>query len=110
MTTGTTLIHSIDWLVAWDAEEGDHVYLRNADFAFSGDSIDFVGYGFTGAAVRRIDGRGLMVAPGLLSLHSHPWSETLHKGYIEDFGNPLRQGQGRSNRAWPPAADTRSPE
>lgn len=88
MTMNTTLIQAIDWLVAWDTAKSTHVFLRNADLAFSGDTIDFVGWGFSGHADRRIDGRGRMVAPGLISLHSHPWSETLHKGYIEDFGNP----------------------
>jgi 5-methylthioadenosine/S-adenosylhomocysteine deaminase len=89
MRTETTLFRSIDWLVAWDDVRSTHVYLRNANLVFTGDRIDFVGWGYSGGADHMIDGKGLMVVPGFVNLHSHPWAETLHKGYIEDFGNPL---------------------
>ncbi len=41
--TGATLYRNCDWIVAWDAEAGSHVYLRNADLAFSGKDVVFVG-------------------------------------------------------------------
>ena len=68
----TTLIRRAEWLVAWDQSAGRHVYLRDADLAFTGDRIVHVGEGLEGPCDREIDGRGLFVMPGLIDLHSHP--------------------------------------
>ena len=43
---------------------------------------------YTGAADREIDGRGFMVMPGLVNIHSHPASEPLNKGWNDEIGSP----------------------
>jgi 5-methylthioadenosine/S-adenosylhomocysteine deaminase len=67
-----TLIKNAAWVVAYDGEK--HTYLNDADVAFDGNSIVHVGPGFAGTAETTIDGRGLMVMPGLVNVHSHPAS------------------------------------
>jgi hypothetical protein len=55
---GTTCIRGADWIVAWDTPTANHCYLRGADLAFSGNTIDFVGHGFTAPPMWRL------MAPG----------------------------------------------
>jgi len=83
----TTLIRNCDWIVAFDKDKGGHSYIRNGDVAFSGDSITYVGKSYTGEAARSIDGRGLMVMPGLLDLHLHAYMEMHGKGFFEDLAS-----------------------
>ena len=40
-----------------------------------------------GRPTRTIDGRGLMVMPGLVNIHSHPASEPLNKGWNDEIGS-----------------------
>lgn len=75
-------------VVGWDAAAGSHVYLPNADVAFDGGTLTFVGRGYAGPADTVIDGKGLMVMPGLVNIHSHPSSEPLNKGLIDEIGSP----------------------
>ncbi len=84
----TTVIRGIDWLVAWDTAEAHHVYLRDADLAFSGGAVTFVGKGYDGPAETEIDGAGRMVMPGLINVHSHPTSETMRKGVTDETHSP----------------------
>ena len=71
---GTTCIRGADWIVAWDDAVADHRYRRGNDLAFSGSDIDLVGQRYIGAVEEEIDRAGLMVMPGLISLHGHPTS------------------------------------
>jgi cytosine/adenosine deaminase-related metal-dependent hydrolase len=87
MTT-TTWIRNADWVVAWDAAAGRHAYLRAGDVAFAGDALTFVGHGYRGPADETIDGRRLMVMPGLVDLHSHPNHEAAYRGIREEHGVP----------------------
>jgi len=84
----TTLIKNAAWVVAWDAGAGRHVYRRGVDLAFTGDRIDFLGTGYTGAADRVIDGGDVCVIPGLIDIHSHPHHEPLYRGVREEHGLP----------------------
>ena len=84
----TTLIRRAEWLVAWDQPAGRHVYLRDADLAFTDDRIVHVGEGFEGPCDHEIDGRGLFIMPGLIDLHSHPSLEPAYKGVREEHGVP----------------------
>jgi 5-methylthioadenosine/S-adenosylhomocysteine deaminase len=84
----TTLIKNAAWTVAWDETRDGHCFLRDADMAFAGGRIAFVGPGYDGRADEVIDGRRLCVIPGLVNIHSHPYSEPLSKGFSEDGGNP----------------------
>ena len=93
MTRATVrLLQAACRVVAWDAARGGHAYLADADVAFAGGRIEFVGHGYEGPVARRIDGRGLMVMPGLVNAHTHPASEPGNKGLLEDLGSP-RLGQ-----------------
>jgi len=84
----TTVIRHAAWVVAWDRAQQRHVYLKDADVAFEGTQITHVGKGHAGPAAREIDGRGLMVMPGLINIHSHPTSEPGNKGLLEELGSP----------------------
>ena len=95
MSEKTTLIRNIDWTVAWDSERGEggrHTYRRGIDVAFCGNQVIHVGPGFDGTADTEIDGRDLMVMPGMVDIHSHPSSEPGNKGLLEELGSP-RLGQ-----------------
>jgi len=84
----TTLIRNADWIVARSADGKRHEYLRDADLAFTDDRIAFVGRTYPGKADREIAGRGRMVLPGLVNIHSHPASEPFNKGLMEERGSP----------------------
>ena len=42
----TTCIRNADWVIAWDTAAKRHAYLRNADVAFAGNALTFVGRGY----------------------------------------------------------------
>ncbi|GJD53040.1 8-oxoguanine deaminase [Methylobacterium crusticola] len=94
--TETTLLPTVyrgcDWIVAWDAAARSHVYLQGADLAFAGRDLTFVGKGYDGPAGTEIEGRGLMLIPGFVDIHSHPGHEPGWKGMLEELGSP-RLGQ-----------------
>jgi cytosine/adenosine deaminase-related metal-dependent hydrolase len=85
--SATTCIRNIAWLIAWDPREARHVFRRDADLAFAGDRIVFVGVGYAGPAEAEIDGRGLMVCPGLVDIHCHGAGQIHYKGVREDLSN-----------------------
>src|SRR5262245_54342835 len=85
----TTLIRNADFVIGWDAGAGRHVYMPDADLAFTDGVISFVGRSYAGPAPDAvIEGRGLMVMPGLVDIHSHPSSEPMNKGLIDEVGSP----------------------
>jgi 5-methylthioadenosine/S-adenosylhomocysteine deaminase len=84
----TTVIRNADLVVAWDSGTKGHVYLPDADVAFEGGALTFVGRGYAGPAEEEISGKGLMVMPGLVNIHSHPSSEPMNKGLIDEIGSP----------------------
>jgi cytosine/adenosine deaminase-related metal-dependent hydrolase len=84
----TTVIKNADWIIAWNAAEGRHEYLREGDVVFTDDKIAFVGRAYGGRADREISGRGRMVMPGLVNIHSHPASEPFNRGLMEERGSP----------------------
>jgi 5-methylthioadenosine/S-adenosylhomocysteine deaminase len=92
--TGTKCIRDIDWLVAWNADESRHEYRRGFDLAFAGNTITFIGARFDGPADVEVDGRRLMVMPGLVDVHCHSSNQPLYKGIREDMSNPLFHGSG----------------
>lgn len=88
MLMSVKVIRNADIVVTWNKEEGSHAYLKNADVAFAGNEIIFVGKDFVGEAVEEIDGRGFMVMPGLVNVHSHPASEPMNKSILDELGSP----------------------
>jgi cytosine/adenosine deaminase-related metal-dependent hydrolase len=84
----TTVIRNAELIVAWDPATRSHTYLADADLAFEGGALTFVGRGYAGPVEEEIPGRGLMVMPGLVNIHSHPSSEPMNKGLIDEIGSP----------------------
>lgn len=84
----TTVIRGADVAVAWDETTQSHTYLTDADVAFTDGRIVFVGRTYAGAADAEIPGKGLMVMPGLVNIHSHPSSEPMNKGFTDEVGTP----------------------
>jgi cytosine/adenosine deaminase-related metal-dependent hydrolase len=84
----TTVIRNADMVIAWDSDTKSHVYLPDADIAFDGGALTFVGRSYTGPADTLIDGAGKMVMPGLVNIHSHPSSEPMNKGLTDEVGSP----------------------
>ncbi len=82
----TTLIRDAEWVIAWDPHGKRQAYRRNIDVAFQNDSIVHVGPGFNGDVATIIDGRGLMVMPGFVDIHSHPGHEPAYRGIREEHG------------------------
>lgn len=81
----TTVIRNADWIVAY--VNGRHRY-EKGDVAFEDDKLVHVGGTFVAKGDREIDGRGFMVMPGLVNIHSHPASEPLNKGWTDEIGSP----------------------
>src|SRR3977135_3060232 len=84
----TTRIVNADLVIAYDVGEDTHVYRRDCDVVFDETRIAPVGAGSQGAADTTIDGRGFMVMPGLVNVHSHPGSEAGNKGLTDEVGSP----------------------
>jgi cytosine/adenosine deaminase-related metal-dependent hydrolase len=95
----TTWIRNASWVIAWDAPLGCHVYLRDADVVFSGNSIIYVGHGYADGADELIDGRDLLVMPGLIDIHSHPSTEPFFRGIREEHGVPAMFMSGLYERS-----------
>ena len=102
--TKTVCVKNADWVVAWDASSRRHAYLERGDVVFAGDTLTFVGRDYPGRADETIDGRGLMVMPGLIDVHSHPCLEASYRGIREEHGVPEMYMSGLFERAgayWP---------
>ncbi len=82
----TTLIRNAEWVIAWDESRKRQAYRKNIDVAFQSDAIVHVGPGFNGDAATVIDGKGLMVMPGLVDIHAHPGHEPAYRGIREEHG------------------------
>jgi len=92
MAESVTLIRCADWVIAWDNELGRHYYLRNADLAFSGSSVIFIGKAYSGRADRIIDGSDRMIIPGMINIHSHLSGGNIDKGVLDEAGAPALYG------------------
>ena len=103
-TAKTVCVKNADWVVAWDASSRRHAYLEHGDVVFASDTLTFVGRDYSGRADETIDGRGLMVMPGLIDVHSHPCLEASYRGIREEHGVPEMYMSGLFERAgayWP---------
>ena len=83
-----TRIAHADVVIAYDADTNDHVYRRATDIVFDENGILHLGEGWGGDVTREIDGRGFMIMPGLVDIHSHPSSEPGNKGITDEVGSP----------------------
>jgi cytosine/adenosine deaminase-related metal-dependent hydrolase len=84
----TTCIRNARWVVQWNAEQDRHEYLRDADVAFRGNRIEYVGKRFAGEADVEINAGRFMVMPGLVNIHCHPTNQPITRGIREDIANP----------------------
>ncbi|HVK91595.1 MAG TPA: amidohydrolase family protein, partial [Mycoplana sp.] len=83
-----TVIKNASFVVGWDADRNRHTYIQGGDVAFENGEVIFVGRGYQGPADEAVDGVGRMVMPGLVNIHSHPSSEPLNKGFLDETGSP----------------------
>jgi 5-methylthioadenosine/S-adenosylhomocysteine deaminase len=83
-----TCIRNAAWIIAWDPATASHAYLHDADLVFEADRISFVGRIYSGPCDTELDGRDLMVMPGLVDIHSHPSTEPFFRGIREEHGLP----------------------
>ncbi len=81
-----TVVRSAAWAIAWDAVSRRQIYRRGVDVAFEGDTVAYVGPGYAGRADTEVDGRGLLVMPGLVDIHAHPGHEPAFRGIREEHG------------------------
>ncbi len=99
-----TCVRNADWVIAWDEGQQNHCYLRQADVAFQGATIRFVGRGYKGPVDTEINGAKGCVMPGLVDIHSHPSLESVYRGIREEHGVPEMYMTGlyeRSLSFWP---------
>jgi cytosine/adenosine deaminase-related metal-dependent hydrolase len=96
----TTCIRNAGWIITWDTAAGRHAYLKDADLVFDNDRITFIGRLYAGAADTEIDGRDLMVMPGLVDIHSHPSTEPFFRGIREEHGLPAMFMSGLYERSF----------
>jgi cytosine/adenosine deaminase-related metal-dependent hydrolase len=85
VVSSRTIIRNADWVVAYDATRDGHKYILNGDVVFEGDTIVHVGSGYDGDVTHAVDGRGLMVMPGLIDAHAHTHRDIHAKGFFEDL-------------------------
>lgn len=83
----TTCIRNADWVVRWYADQNRHEYMRDGDVVFRGDALVHVGPGYDGPVDEEIDGRALMVMPGLINLHCHPTNQPITRAIREEIAN-----------------------
>ena len=84
----TTVIRNAAWLLAWDEAAQSHSLLSGEDIAFDETGILQVGGRYDGPFDEEIDGSDRMVSPGLVNIHSHPSSEAMNKGMLDELGSP----------------------
>ena len=83
-----TVIEQASWVVAWNEAARTHVYYRDCDVAFAEGAFIYVGPRFEGEVDSRISGRGRMLMPGFVNVHSHPTSEPLRRGITDEITSP----------------------
>lgn len=89
----TSVIRNASWIIGWDADKREHVYLKNADFAFGDHTIAFVGKEYTGKVDLEINGQGKMIMPGLINIHAHLSGGPIDKGTFDEVGATAMWGQ-----------------
>ena len=95
-----TCIRNAAWIIAWDRGADRHSYIQNADMVFEDDRVTYVGRLYPGPFDDEIDGRDLMVMPGLVDIHSHPSTEPFFRGIREEHGLPTMFSTGLYERGF----------
>ena len=92
MTDTISVVRKAAWVVAWDEAASQHIYMQDADVAFSKAGILYVGPSYQGRADAEIAGAAIMVMPGFVNIHCHSGDEPLAKGLFEDVGTAALWG------------------
>lgn len=96
------LIRDAAWAVVWDGAERRHAYARGMDVLVEGGRIAAIAHHDPDAPVppgaEVVDGRHLLVMPGLVNIHTHPTTEPATRGVREDHGVPEQQMTGLFER------------
>lgn len=96
------LIRDAAWAVVWDASARGHAYARGMDVLLEGGRVAAIARHDPDAPVppgaEVVDGRRLMVMPGLVNIHTHPTSALPARGVREDHGVPEQQMTGLFER------------
>ena len=88
----TTVFRKAAWVIAWDEDKNTHTYLKNADLVFCGSRITFIGHDYSGPCDHEIPGKGRMIMPGLINIHSHLSGGPLDKGTFDEVGTAALWG------------------
>ncbi len=94
-----TCIRDCAWIIEWDSAASRHRYANGRDVVFAGDTIIHVGSRYSGPVEVEVSGRGLLVMPGLVDIHSHPSLEPSFKGIREEHGVPEMYMSGLYERS-----------
>jgi cytosine/adenosine deaminase-related metal-dependent hydrolase len=84
----TTLIKNCRFGVVWDDDAVSHIYRSGIDIVLADDRIAFIGENYAGESDQVVDGANSLVMPGLIDIHSHPFSEPMNKGMWDEVGSP----------------------
>ncbi len=101
MTDRPIWIRDADWAVTWDAAAPRHVYRRHVDLRLDAGRIVAIEPAGTTPSIAgepAMDGRGRLVIPGLVNIHSHPTTEPGYRGVREDHGVREQQMTGLMER------------
>lgn len=85
---GKTKFEKVSWLIAWDKEINQHVFMNDVDMVIDGSAIVHIGNDYDGAVDTTVSGRGRMVMPGFVDIHSHPTSEPLRRSMTDETLSP----------------------
>ena len=99
--TRPSLIRNASWAIVWDGDRG-HAYRTDVDVRLADGQIAEIAPGGTlrvapGDSV--LEGRGFLVMPGLVDIHSHPSTEPSLRGLREDHGVPEQYMTGLHERS-----------
>jgi len=94
-------IRNVAWAVLRDGTARRHVYRRDVDIFLDNGRVTEIapaGARATGPGEQALDGRDMLVMPGLVNIHSHPSTEPGYRGVREDHGVPEHQMTGLMER------------
>ena len=93
-----TLIRNASLAIVWDGA-GGHAYRSDVDLQLGDGQIAAIARGETLRGEDVLDGRGLLLLPGLIDIHAHPSTEPALRGVREDHGVKEQQMTGLYERS-----------
>ena len=99
--TRPSLIRNASWAIVWEASRG-HAYRTDVDVRLANGQIGEIAPGGTlqaGPGDSVLEGRGFLLMPGLVDIHSHPSTEPSFRGLREDHGVPEQYMTGLHERS-----------